>query len=66
MTRNPYFLKIWGMAIIVLGAWHVRGWFIAEQADKSTYTLVIGIFCILVGAGVLALSLGVLGKKDEP
>jgi len=65
MVRNPLFLKIWGMAIIVLGAWHVRGWVVAEQADKSTYAMVIGVFCVLVGAGVLVLSFGVIGKKEE-
>ena len=65
MTRNPLFLKIWGIAIIALGAWHVRGWVIAEQGDKSTYAMVIGAFCILVGVGVFVLSLGVNGKRDK-
>ncbi len=49
-------LVLWGLAISALGTWHVVTWVQNADPEKGIYKLAVGIFCLLVGVGVIVFS----------
>ncbi len=63
--RHPIFLKIWGVAIIALGLWHVVSWRQDLDPNKDDFTLAVGIFCLLVGVIVVAMNFDKFDKRKD-
>lgn len=55
-------LVLWGLAISALGIWHIVTWVQNADADKGIYRLAVGIFCLLIGLGVIVFSTISRGK----
>ena len=53
MFRGSMGLMLWGLAISVLGLWHIVTWVQNSDVDKGVYKLAVGIFCLLVGLLVI-------------
>jgi len=56
MDRRATGLILWGLAISALGIWHVVTWVQNTDPEKGVYKVAVGIFCLLVGLGVIAFS----------
>lgn len=66
MNRRSIGLLLWGVAISALGLWYIFSWVQSSGAERDAFSFAVGIFCLLVGAGVIAMNLvsGGKGKGD--
>jgi len=58
-------LKIWAIGISGLGLWHIVSWHQTQSADKQSFNLAVGIFCLLIGALVFILNFKPSDKRND-